>query len=135
MKDSNIKWAVGLSDGTNAYEGKKEYRHIEGELSPWQRLLKYTEREGLEITSLSLYFEGKRWNLPSKGSNPKFREFTTSDKPIGYKCFRKLGADILQGGGMENEELYTVAEAEYEDYKLQVWVLDKEPYPSWTVVV
>jgi len=28
-----------------------------------------------------------------------------------------------------------VIEAEYDDHRLQIWVLDKKPYPSWSLVV
>ena len=134
MLDSKITWAVGLSDGSNAYEGKGQFKRVKGALSPWQRLLTHLDKSGLEITSLSLHADGMRWTLPSKGKNPKFRAFDDAPKPNDYRYFRKMGADGI-GGQVHNEEFYVVIEAEYDDHRLQIWVLDKEPYPSWSLVV
>jgi len=130
MINSKIKWSVGLSDGSNYHEDKELTN--EG-LSAWQKLLKHINNKKLIITSLSLCMQERRWNLPSAGNNPKFKDFD-QDKPTGYRCFRKVGMDILNGIP-ENKTEYVVIEAEYPKYKLQTWVLDKEPFPSWSSVI
>ena len=127
----NIFFTASLSDGSNIYEGKGDYKRIEGELSPWLKLKKHLDKEGLEITSLSLYTDdGRRWNLPSAGKNPKFREMEKIGEPTQFKFRRKLKRELNSG----NEKRYAVIEAQYQDYKVQVWVRDVEPYPSWSIV-
>jgi len=134
MGKTQIRWIVGLSNSCSIQEEKGNFKNIHGELSPWQKLLKYTEEQEANITSLSLFVDGKRWNLPSAGKNPKFREFALSEKPIKYLCFKKIGADILNNNEIENEELFVVAQAEYESgRKLQIWIRDKSPFPSWSL--
>ena len=126
----NIKWSVGLSDGQNIYEDKGDYKRVEGELSPWLKLMEYIDNNDVEITSLSLYTdEGRRWNLPSTG-NPKFRELREVEQPDELKFRRKLSKDLVSG----NEKRYAVIEAHYEDYKVQLWVRNKEPNPSWSLI-
>ena len=131
-----VLWTVGLSNGENVYEEKGNFQTITGELSPWQRLLAYMKEKELRITSLSLYTsDGRRFNLPSAGRNPKFKAFSELPQPVAYKMFRKMGGDVMRGGEIENQDLYTVIEAEYEDgKKLQVWV-DEETLNSWTLII
>ncbi|XOB41793.1 MAG: hypothetical protein ACKKMS_00115 [Candidatus Nealsonbacteria bacterium] len=136
MKDSKVKWAISLSNGETVYEDKGDYRIIKGEISPWQKLLKFIDKQGVRITSLSLYMDdGRRWNLPSAGRNPKFKEFADAEKPISYRFFRKAGIDMDFDGGNRKEEIYTVAEAIYKDKKLQVWVPEENPEVCWSVIV
>jgi hypothetical protein len=132
METPKIKWAVGLSDGSNAYEGKGDYQFQEGTLSPYQRLLKHLEKEKLAITSLALYTDtNQRWNLPSEGNNPKFKVFQDIEKPTSYRFFRKAGMDIMG----DSKEDCSVIEANYKDKKLQVFVNEKYPHASWSVIV
>ena len=136
MKTPNVKWSVSLSDGQTIFEEKGEYKSIEGEPSPWQKLQKLIQESGLTITSFCLYTDdGKRWNLPSAGRNPKFRVFDVAEKPKSYRAMRIMGADIL-GGQYENEDHYAIAEALYEGgKKLQIWVSEANPENSWSVIV
>jgi hypothetical protein len=127
---TQIKWSVSLSDGQTIYEGKGDYEEVKGELSPWQKLMKHLEKQGLEITSLSLYNGPMRWNLPSAGRNPKFKRFEEAEKPLSYNFFRIAGTDT-DGG---NRDFFTVIEAIYKDKKLQVWVND-ETHISWSVIL
>jgi hypothetical protein len=133
MKTHNVRWAVSLSNGDTVYEEKGDYQTIDNELSPWQRLVKFIEENKLHITSLALYTEdGRRFNLPSAGNNPRFKAFDESKKPIIYKMFRRIGFDVI--GKDQKEEIFTIAQAEYEDgVKLQVWV-DEQNFNSWTLV-
>lgn len=134
MTQHTVLWSVSLSNGETLYEEKGAFQTIRGELSPWQRLLKYLSETNTVITSLSLYTkEGRRFNLPSNGANPKFKEFGLHVKPVFYKMFRKIGFDA-QGGNRDVQDVYTVAEATYEDGKvLQVWV-DNATHNCWTVI-
>jgi hypothetical protein len=135
METPKIKWAVGLSDGSNQYEGKGDYQFKEGTLSPYQRLLKHLEKEKLTITSLALYMDdGRRWNLPSEGNKPKFKIFQDIEKPVSYRFFRKAGMDIgANNKDVLNKENYAVIEANYKDKKLQVFVDEKYPHASWSL--
>lgn len=130
-----VQWIVGLSNGETITEGKGNFAEVTGELSPWQKLLAYVQEKGVTITSLSLYTaDGKRWNLPSSGKNPKFHAFSIAKKPTGYKMFRKVGADIMNGKPV-NEDLFTCAEAQFEDgSRLQIWV-DESSEKSWTLIL
>lgn len=131
---TKVKWFASLSDGQTVYEDKGEYKVIEGELSPWQRLQKHIEN-GIRITSLSLYTDdGKRFNLPSAGKNPKFKVFADAEMPESYNFFRQAGADVMNGQAQEIE-VFTVAEAIYPDKKLQIWVSEANPNNCWTVIV
>lgn len=135
-----VLWNVSLSNGETIYEEKGEYQTIPGELSPWNRLLAYIEKNNLKITSLALYTEsGRRFNLPSAGNNPKFHAFSLVEQPVKYKMFRKAAGDVMrpttgQDAIIENAELYIVAEAEYANgSKLHVWV-DNKTHNSWSVI-
>ena len=129
MKTQIIQWAVGLSDGTNAQEGKGDYITQEGTLSPWQRLIQHIEKNGLTITSLSLYSEERRWILPSAGNNPKSPIFRETEKPINFKFRRRIQGVV--GGKIEK---YAYIEAEYLDKKLQIWV-DEDGKSSWSLII
>lgn len=129
------KWTVGLSNGETLHEEKGDFCTITGALSPWQRLLGHLAEAGATITSLSLYADdGRRWNLPSAGKAPKFKAFAEAPKPVSFRMFRKAGADLRQDGSVQEQDLFTVAEATYEDgKKLQVWV-DEGTLNSWNLV-
>lgn len=132
-----VLWTVGLSNGETLTEEKGNFQTITGELSPWQRLKSYIAKEGVTITSLSLYTaSGMRWNIPSTGKNPKFHAFSLADKPLSYNMFRKMGGDIIDGstGDLENVDMYTVIEAIYPDCSLQVWV-DENTFNSWSIIL
>lgn len=132
-----ILFTVGLSNGETISEEKGNFCTIEGAPSPWRRLCSYIAKEGLEIRSLSLATrDGKRWNLPSAGKTPKFKEFGEMPKPVDFRIFRKLGTDLNpKTHEVVSQDLYTVAEATFSDgCKLQVWV-DEETCKSWSVIV
>lgn len=132
------KWMVSLNNGENLYEEKGKYETIAGELSPWQRLLAYIKENDLKITSLAVYTDcGRYFNLPSAGKNPKFKAFGEATPPLGYRQFRQMAGDVLQGRGQEatihDPEVFTVVEAQYEDHNLQLWVCNKT-LNCWTLI-
>jgi hypothetical protein len=126
-----VGWGVSLSSGETFHENKNEYSVIQGQPSPWLRLSSYIKTHNLKITSLFLYNDCHRWNLPSAGNNPRFSIFSEIEKPTSYRFFRKIGADISG----EDQEQYAVIEAVYQDKKLQVFVNEKYPHASWSVIV
>jgi hypothetical protein len=128
------KWTVGLSNGETLYEEKGLFCTRPGEASPWQQLQQYLAQTGLSITSLSIFMDdGRRWNLPSAGKNPKFKAFGDAAKPVSYRMFRKMGGDVMNGSVI-NEDRYTVAEAAYDgSIRLQTWV-DESTGNSWSLV-
>jgi hypothetical protein len=130
-QEHNILWKVSLSNGETIHESIGLYKKIEGDLSPWNKLLKYCDENDLVITSLSLWSrKGKTYNLPSSGKQPRFRFFIEAEKPVAYKMFRAYSSDSY--GDYEH---YTVAEAEYTDgKKLQIWVDEKNTNNSWVLV-
>jgi hypothetical protein len=131
-----VLWSVSLSNGDTIHEEKGEYVTQAGLLSPWQRLLLFLEKEKLLVTSLSLYSnDGRRWNIPSAGKNPKFKAFAEAPKPVSYRMFRRMGGDVIGTGEITHKEIFTVAEAKYESgVVLQVWV-DNATGNSWTLIV
>lgn len=122
-----INWKVELSNGEVLFE-RINFEVIEGEKSPWLRLLDHLEKNKLEIVDLSLS-DGKRtFNLPGPNS-PKFRAFMGLDKPE-YKFFRMIGGDI---DGDNKADLFAVIEAKYGETKLQLWV-DESTNNCWCII-
>lgn len=137
MNKQKVQWSVSLSNGETLYENKGNFQTIEGELSPYQRLLAFIVDEGASITSMSLYTDdGHRWNLPSAGKNPKFKAFSDAEKPVSYKFFRKLGQDVTCDGEKGEPDIYSVIEAVYdmEGKRIQVWV-DNKTFNSWSLII
>lgn len=132
-----VKWQVSLSGGQTFFEGKGDFLEIEGQPSPWQRLLLFLARNSEKITSLSLYSDdGRRWNLPSSGSRPKFQAFERAEKPLGFSCFRKVGMDVLNTNESikpDDSDWYTVAQAEFLDGFLELWVNENDPRLTWAL--
>lgn len=133
---NKVLFTASLSNGETIHEEKGNFQTITGELSPWQRLLAFCASQKATITSLALYTaDGKRWNIPSAGKTPKFKAFADCEKPISYRFFRKIGADMRADGTIENTDHFNVIEATYTDgKKIQVWV-DDEGENSWTLLL
>jgi hypothetical protein len=130
---------VSLSNGENHYEEKGAFKTIKGELSPWQRLIRHVAKNGLRITSLAVYTDdGRYFNLPSAGKNPKFKAFGEAEPPRDFNQFRQMAGDVLNNGDgtgtIQDPDIFTVIEAQYEDHKLQLWV-DNKTLNCWTLKV
>ena len=133
--EHNVKWQVSLNNGETLYEGKGNFVEVEGELSAWNKMIQYITENNLEITSLSLYTNsGQRWNLPSKGGNPKFRAFDMAQKPFKLQLERVQGMDW---DDQNNPDIYTTINAFYDYegviYKLSIWVDEKNTNNTWTL--
>jgi hypothetical protein len=121
-----LEWKISLSNGKNFKESD-----FDGENAPWLALKEYLEKENLKITSLCLVDGNRTFNLPSSGNNPKFRAFINVSKPIKYNFFRMLGSDITG----EDRQLFSVIEAIYSNYKLQLWVNEYNPNSCHVLVI
>lgn len=137
-----VYFIAGLSNGETATEGKGNFAEIEGALSPWQRLLRYCAEQQVDITSLALATaDGRRWHLPSAGKAPKFKAMAEALKPTGVRMFRKAAMDLktnTDGDMKEGDwgDFFTCLEAIFADgRKLQLWVSDAEPHPSWCIII
>lgn len=134
----NVAWQVSLSNGETVSEGLGRFSEVEGEISPWQKLLVYLSENNLQITSLSLVNVYRTFNLPSAGKNPKFRPFSLSPKPLGYECRRYVSREAHTGKELalaSPHELFTVGVAIYKDYELQLWVDENATENCWTLLV
>ena len=132
-----VRWIASLSNGETLYEERGNFKTIEGELSPWQRLLLYINENELKITSIALTYDEKtRYNLISLSANPKFHAFSNAKKPEGFNFFRKLGGDVIDGKiDRVTADNFSVIEAIYKDgRKIQLWVDDNNGN-SWTLMV
>lgn len=146
MQTHNVLWQVSLSNGETHQEGSISFPEIEGELSPWQKLLQYLKTGGkqgespLAITSLSLFtVDGRTFNVPSSGNNPRFQAFRVMEKPQGYKMFRAVASErnMTKNGEIINDrevDKYTVAAAVYDMYELQIWVDEHDTKNCWVVI-
>jgi len=137
-----VKWQVSLSNGETFQEGRGMFEQIEGELSPWNKLLKYVEEVRAPITSLSLYTDdGRTFNLHSIGKNPKFASFDIGQKPYKLALERKFAADMaVEGGNAERESNFTTIAAWYslepiqKCIKLAIWVDEDNPDNCWSLL-
>jgi hypothetical protein len=128
---AQVKFVVGLSNGENLTEGEGILSIIPGEDSPWWKLQKHLKENGLKITSMSLYSKtevgNRHYHLPNDTN--KF----DGEVPIGYNCFRRYSGDVLGTG--QNYEHYTCMEAEYTDFKVQLYVSERDPDKVWINIV
>ena len=141
MKTHTVKFQVSLSNGETFFEGKGKFQEVAGELSPWQKLMNYIEDNRLEITSLALFTdEGRKFNLPHAGKNPKFApqmkvEFAA---PYTFNLFRYIEYNLKGAGGKITSQkvhsLFTVIEAIYPKFKVQLWV-DENDHDNCRVLV
>jgi hypothetical protein len=127
IPESKIRFICGLSNGEDLVEGKGLLSIVKGEDSPWWKLQKYVKDNNLKITSFYLAYKDRHFVLPS--SDPKFG----GEVPLSYNCFRRFGGDVLGSG--DKWEHYAVAEAIYEDFKVQLFVDEKECEKSWVNIV
>jgi hypothetical protein len=141
MKRHNVKWQVSLANGETLFEDKGDFCEVDGQPSPWQKLLFYLAKNKTYITSLSLYTDSnQRFNLPSAGKSPKFKAFIEAPKPLGFQCFRKMGIDFNKGpdGKVRPDEggdLFTVAQAKYADCFMEIWVDENSPKNCWGLII
>lgn len=138
-----VKWFASLSNGETFFEGKGDFAEVDGELSPFQKLIKYTLDKKVLITSLGLVTEnGGHFHLPyASNKRPVFGIWEKGLKPIDYNVFRHLGSNMNApvGDGEINidhiDDLWTVAEAVYAEARVQIWVNELNPKESRVLVL
>lgn len=136
MGTHNVKWKVSLNNGSTFYEDKGIFTEVENELSPYNKLLEYLKSNDLSITSISLFTDdGKTFQLPSLGKNPKFKAFDNPLKPYKYALERKYSYDI---GEIDKADRFTTIAAFYRldnlELKLSVWVDENNTNNSWSLL-
>ncbi len=131
LPKTKVKFIVGLSNGETLMEGKGILSEIEGEDSAWHKLMKYIQENGLEITSMSLQTKSdignRHYHLPNEKG--KFGGLV----PISFNCFRKVISE--EGFGESLSEFYTCAEATYENFKVQLYVSERDCDKCWVNIV
>jgi len=131
LPEAKVNFIVGLSNGESLMEGEGILAKIAGELSPWHKLENYLQEKDLSIKSLSLISKtevgNRHYHLPNEKG--KFG----GEVPIGYRCFRRGAIDGLMSE--QSYELYTCAEAIYQDYKVQLYVSEIDPDKCWVNIV
>lgn len=139
MQTHHVRFAVSLSDGRTLFEGKGVLVDEPGQKSPWQKLQDILVDDSVKITSFLLFTNnGRMFHLPSAGSKPNF-PIKNDVLPIDYNLFRALESERgMSGNRVVSEELtghYTVAEAIYEDFRIQLWVSEKDTRECRTLIV
>jgi len=131
LPECKVKFVVGLSNGESLVEGVGILEKKPNELSPWHKLQSYLKENSLTITSMSLNVKteigNRHYHLPN--SKSKFQ----GKVPNSYNCFRRGAIDGLTGAS--GYELYTVAEAIYDDFKVRLYVSEIDPDKCWVNVI
>ena len=83
--EPKTKWIVHLTNGETIKEGSGIARRVKGQDSPWHKLVKYAQKEDLQITALGLIIDDRHVYLP--------RHYPAG-VPL-YKCYRKAAADMV----------------------------------------
>lgn len=145
LPEPKVFFIVALSNGEMAVENRGKWCWEKGKPSPWNRLIRFAVENKLTINSLSLSTpHGVTYTLPIAGGRPRFRGFADekAQKPLDYEVKRFLARDmgIVATGNVgevekvEVAEFYTIAEAIYKEYTVQVWVSELNQKNSYTVV-
>jgi hypothetical protein len=147
IPNPKVKFIASLSDGSTIVEGKNDYAWIDGQKSPWVRLVNYAIKNKLLITSLSLLApSGAVVTIPPVGKFAKSVAFsgrTEADVPVDYDVSRYIERAIMghktPDGKSTIEEVsiekhYTIASALYKKFKIQVWVDEFDPRNTWVTI-
>lgn len=128
----NIRWRIGLNDGTTHQEGTGLFAEVEGGNSSWLELLEYLAKNNAQITSLVLVTpDNREFHLPSRGNNPKFRLFDMAEKPLSYRVEHAYGQDR---GSTGEADWYTIGVAVYNKFEFQIWVDENDPRKSYSLI-
>lgn len=148
MANVKARWLVSLSNGDTAIEGKAPYEEIEGELSPWQRLIRFIALNKLHITTIRIQVEvddlpTRTFNLPSLSPKAKWGNL----KPIlpsGFNYFRRveqsLQAESVDQDGVHglhptSEIHFIEIHAYYPTFTLVTIVDEDTGNESWSLIV
>lgn len=146
LPEPKVQFIASLSNGETIIEGKNDWCWIDGQKSPWNRLIRYSVDKKLTITSLSLYTpSGATYTLPPIGRKAKFAGYSNRSEneiPVDFEVKRFIARD-MKIAGIKNDlkiekvnilEFYTIAEAIYKNFTLQLWVDENNQKNSWSVI-
>ena len=132
------KWLASLSDGTTAIEGISPFAEIDGELSPWQKLMAHISTLGLRITGLRIQVSKtseatRTYNLPNctvtpKGNHERWNTLSPI-QPSNYNYFRWV-TQSMTGEAKKQIEI----RAYYPTHIVSLFVDEDEGNESWVVV-
>lgn len=133
------KWLAALSDGTTAVEGKDAFAAVKGELSPWQKLLRYQDEHGVHITGMRVQISKpgeatRTYNLPSFNKTPKGNHekwVTLYPRDPGTYSYRRWVTCSLTA---EEDRHHIEIRAEYADFAVSLFVDEDEGNESWVVI-
>jgi hypothetical protein len=147
---NNVKarWLVSLSNGETAIEGKTPYEEILGELSPWQRLIRYIALNKLRITTIRIQVEVdnlpvRTFNLPSLSPKAKWGNLKPI-LPTGFNYFRRveqtLTPESIDETGMHGlhptgEAHFIEIHAYYPEFTLVTIVDEDTGNESWSLII
>lgn len=151
MKKVQARWLVSLSDGTTAIEGKTPYEEINGQLSPWQRLIQHISTNNLSITAIRIELEIEKdgqifthhYNLPSKSPKQKWANLKPI-LPTHFDYHRRVSlelgnATVNDKGGLDVKPLgethYIEITAYFPHFNLMILVDEDNASESWSIIV
>lgn len=146
LPEPKISFIACLSNGEIAVENKTPWEWIDNSPSPWNRLIRYAAKKKVNITSVSLLLpNGKTLTLPLASGKSRFigyANITPEEKPLDFEVKRYLeramqgtaqnGVATIEKVGIR--EFYTIAEAIYKDFTLQLWVSELGDLHSYVVI-
>ena len=152
MRTVHARWLVSLSDGTTAIEGKHPFEEIEGQLSPWQRLVRHCAINNLIFTAIRIELDVEKdgqvfthhFNLPSKSPKQKWAHLKPLI-PTHFDYHRRVemmmgNAQINEQGALQVEKVggdvkYIEITAYYPDFNLMILVDEDNASESWSLIV
>lgn len=131
LKEEKVRFVCGLSDGSMLVEGTGVLKK-DGTDSTWIKLQNYLREKNLKISSMSLISKTKvgnrHYHLPNE--IVKFQGYE-GKVPKDYNCFRR----VYTNDGNTLTGYYTVIEAIYNDYRVQLWVSEVDNDKCWVNLV
>ncbi len=128
---ADVKWVATLSDGTTAAEESGEWKEIPGERKPWVRLMEYTNKNRLHLTSLRLNIDGKTIHMP-RGDFDRFNFNETQIAPNSYSLTYHIEGEFV--GAIINEERFIDLAAHFDGYAVHYLQNITDPNLSWIIV-
>jgi len=145
LPDPQIFFISSLSNGETIIEGRGDYSWKPGIKSPWNRLVRYSAEKKATIISLSLCTPGgATFTFPPISGKPRFKAFTEltpEERPLDFEVKRFIAQEMNVGINKKKTtitdnavaEFYTIAEAIYKDFSIEIWVNELNIKHSWTV--
>lgn len=146
LPEPRVFFVASLSDGTVVTEGRNGWEWIDGQPSPWTRLITHTAKNNISINSVSLATpDGASFTLPPMTGKPRFTGYAgikPEERPFDYDVSRRLIRDMDVGVINDRAEIekstikefYTYVTAFYKDFNVELWVNEMDLRSSWLVL-